>query len=202
MSPREYRSPKRAASASRTRSRIVRAAGRQLRSPGGLKSLSLDSVAQAAGVSRLTVYNQFGSRRGLLEAVFDDLARRGGLHRVPEAMAESQPRVALSRIIAIFCDFWDFDARTLGSIYGAGASDPELGQSMRERNERRRKLLRALLGRMAAAREVRSEAVVDVVDVLFVLTGYGVYVGLANRGRGKQEVCQLIQQLAQAALSR
>jgi len=38
-------------------------------------------------VTRLTVYNQFGSRRGLLEAVFDNIARQGGLHEIADAMA-------------------------------------------------------------------------------------------------------------------
>jgi AcrR family transcriptional regulator len=56
-----------------------------------MAAFSLDAIAKAADVTRLTVYNQFGSRRGLLEAVFDDIARRGRLHRLNDAMAESDP---------------------------------------------------------------------------------------------------------------
>ena len=48
-------------------------------------------------------------RRALLEAVFDDRAASGGLHRIPEAMAEPDPHRALERLIAIFSEFWSFD---------------------------------------------------------------------------------------------
>jgi AcrR family transcriptional regulator len=135
---RGYRSAKRDSGAEKTRARIIAAANRQLRSAKGLQSLSLESVAAQAGVTRLTVYNQFGSRRGLLEAVFDDVAFRGGLYRLPAAMAEKDPRVALLRLVTIFCEFWYFNRRMLGRIIGAGVADPRLERAIRERNERRR----------------------------------------------------------------
>jgi AcrR family transcriptional regulator len=50
-----------------------------------LSAFALESVAKAAGVTRLTVYNQFGSRRGPLEAVFDHFAERGRLQCIGEA---------------------------------------------------------------------------------------------------------------------
>jgi AcrR family transcriptional regulator len=64
-------------------------------------------------LSRLTVYNQFGPRRALLEAVFDDRAERGGLHRVAEAMAAADPFAGLQELIEIFCEFWSFDRDAL-----------------------------------------------------------------------------------------
>ncbi len=124
---RNYHSDKRDADAAKTRARIVSAAAKHLRSAKGMKGLSLESVAKQAGVTRLTVYKQFGSRRGLLEAVFDDVARRGGLHRIPAAMAEPDPRVALKQLVLIFCEFWSFNTRMLGQIIGASAVDPRVG---------------------------------------------------------------------------
>src|SRR5215831_12357742 len=79
VSPRLYRSSRRTVTAERTRARLLKAASAMLAAPDGI---SLDAVARRAGVTRLTVYNQFGSRRALLEAVFDDMAERGGLHRI------------------------------------------------------------------------------------------------------------------------
>src|SRR5262249_46467615 len=107
---RDYRSRKRDAGAAATRTRIVAAAAPLLRSPAR-KPLSIEAVAQAAGVTRVTVYKQFGSRRGLLEAVFDEYARRGGLNEIQGAMRESNPRVALRRIVEIFCRFWSVHSR-------------------------------------------------------------------------------------------
>jgi len=141
----------------KTRARIISAANRQLRSAKGLQSLSLESVAAQAGVTRLTVYNQFGSRRGLLEAVFDDVAFRGGLYRLPEALAEKDPRAALARLVAIFCEFWYFNRRMLGRIIGAGVADPRLELAMRARNERRRKLLTVILKRLEGAGRASPE---------------------------------------------
>src|SRR6267154_1435446 len=102
--PRPYRSPVRAKAAGQTRERIVAAAGKLLRSAAA-SQFSLEAVAKEAGITRLTVYNQFGSRRALLEAVFDDRAERGGLHRVAEAMAAADPFAGLQELIEIFCEF-------------------------------------------------------------------------------------------------
>jgi len=76
MNPRPYRSPLRAAAAGITRKRIINAASALLGAPKGFEGFSLDAVARKARVTRLTVYNQFGSRRALLEEVFDDIAAR------------------------------------------------------------------------------------------------------------------------------
>ena len=78
--PRPYVSPKRAAAAEKTKAQVIAAAQRLLEE--GEAQMSLEAVAKAAGVTRLTVYKQFGSRRGLLEAVFDDNARRFGITRM------------------------------------------------------------------------------------------------------------------------
>ena len=74
MPPRSYVSPARSAAAAETRERVIEAASRTLREGESIARFSLDTVAKVAGVTRLTVYNQFGSRRGLLEAVFDEIA--------------------------------------------------------------------------------------------------------------------------------
>src|SRR5215472_14865361 len=199
MSPRPYRSSRRRVAAKRTRARLLKAARAMLAAPDGI---SLDAVAKKAGVTRLTVYNQFGSRRALLEAVFDDMAARGGLHRIPGIMAGSDPQAGLLRIISIFCDFWSFGSNALGPLHAAGASNPEFGASMHERNERRRRLLLVLVRRMAADRKLRPRARDDLIDVLFALTSFPFFSQLTARGRSTQAACDLIQGLATDAVQR
>src|SRR3954470_16120294 len=109
MTKRNYVSSVRASAAAETRQRIIAAGAKLLRKDASIANFSLDVVAKAAGVTRLTVYNQFGSRRGLLEAVFDDIAREGGLHRLGDAMAMPDPCAALDRVVEIFCAFWSRD---------------------------------------------------------------------------------------------
>jgi AcrR family transcriptional regulator len=206
-SKRDYYSLKRETAAAKTNARIMSAAAKHLRSPHGMSSLSLESVAREAGVSRLTVYNQFGSRRGLLEAVFDDKARRGGLNRIPAAMAEPDSQVSLLRVVQIFCEFWYLNGKALGRILAASVADPQLDRAIRARNERRRKILAAIVARLDASGEVgpgivTSDSRDDVVDVLFVLTSHAIFSGLAIHGRSVEEVCRLVQALVLNALQR
>src|SRR2546427_10499834 len=77
MSPRPYRLGRRQPAAQRTRARVLRAARELLTARAGAEPFSVDAVARRAGVARMTVYHRFGSRRGLLEALFDSLAPRG-----------------------------------------------------------------------------------------------------------------------------
>lgn len=184
MPPRSYNSPTRAAASDKTRERIVAAAAKLLRSKGS-GGFSLESVGKAAGVTRLTVYNQFGSRRALLEAVFDDRARRGGIHRIREAMADPDPYSGLRRIIAIFCDFWSSDKGGMARLQGIGASDAEFVTAISERNERRRQVISVLLKRMAKRGDVKMAAIKDLTDLLFILTSFSVYAELAASGRDK-----------------
>src|SRR5262249_32121817 len=141
VSPRAYNSPRRIVAATKTRQRIVAAAAAILGTTEGISGFSLQAVADKAGGTGLTVYHKLGGSRDVVEAVFDEMAVRGGLHRIPAVMAGSDPQAGLLQVIAIFCDFWSFGCDALGPLHAAGASDPEFGASVRERNERRRRLL-------------------------------------------------------------
>jgi AcrR family transcriptional regulator len=202
VSPRAYNSPRRSIATTQTRERIVSAAASILGTAEGISGFSLQAVAERAGVTRLTVYNQFGSRRALLEAVFDDMALRGGLHRIPGVMAGSDTHAGLLQVIAIFCDFWSLDPDALGPLHAAGVSDPEFGASVRERNERRRRLLSVLVRRMGKDRKLRPKALGDLIDVLFALTSFQFFSQLTARGRNAQAACELIQGLARDAVRR
>ncbi|MBR0798371.1 TetR/AcrR family transcriptional regulator [Bradyrhizobium jicamae] len=197
MPPRSYVSPARSAAAAETRERVIAAASQALREGESIARFSLDSVAKAAGVTRLTVYNQFGSRRGLLEAVFDEIGRSGGLHRLADIMTMGDPRAALDRLAEIFCAFWSGDA-AVGRLNDAMATDPEFAEAVRERNERRRKSLTVLIDRLAA-KTASAHARKDAVDLIFALTGYPTYAALSP-GRSRDDVCRVVQAACRAAI--
>jgi AcrR family transcriptional regulator len=202
VSPRPYKSPRRETAATRTREGIVKTAVGMLGTADGIGGFSLDAVARKAGVTRLTVYNHFGSRRALLEAVFDERAARGGLHRIADAMSGPDPKASLRKIVVIFCDFWSFDPGTMGYLYAAAASDPEFDESVRERNERRRQVLSVLVRRVVEGRTLKPKARDELVDVLFALTSFPFFLQLMTRGRTAAAVCGLIEELAMAAVKR
>lgn len=199
MTKRNYVSPVRASAAAETRERIIAAGARLLRKDASIANFSLDVVAKAAGVTRLTVYNQFGSRRGLLEAVFDDIAREGGLFELTDVMAMADPRAALDRVVAIFCTFWSHDP-AIGGLNQAVATDPDFGDSLVERNERRRELLTALVSRIVE-KPAAKHTVRDAVDMIFVLTSYPTFAALSPQ-RSTEEVCRLLQTACHAAVDR
>jgi AcrR family transcriptional regulator len=197
MPRRTYVSSVRTAAAAEKRDRVLEAAAKLLREDASIARFSLDSVAKAAGVTRLTVYNQFGSRRGLLEAVFDDIAREGGLHRLADAMTMADPRDALDRLVEIFCTFWNRDP-AVGRLHDAMATDPEFAEALLERNERRRRGLTALVERIAAKTASRK-ARADAIDTIFALTSYPMF-AMLRPGRSAEDACRLIQSASRAAL--
>lgn len=199
MPKRNYVSSARASAAAETRERIIAAGARLLRKDASIANFSLDVVAKAAGVTRLTVYNQFGSRRGLLEAVFDDIAHQGGLFELAEVMAMADPCAALDRVVEIFCTFWGRDP-AIGGLNQAIATDPEFGEALIERNERRRELLTAIVQRVAG-KHAAKRALRDTVDLIFVLTSYPTFAALSPE-RSTEDVCRLLQTACHAAVDK
>jgi AcrR family transcriptional regulator len=197
MPKRHYVSSVRAAAAAEKRDRVIDAATRWLRENVSIATFSLDAVAKTAGVTRLTVYHQFGSRRGLLEAVFDEIARQGGLSRIEQAMAITDPRAALDRLVEIFCHFWNWDA-AIGRLQQAMSIDPEFAEALMERNQRRRKALEILVARLSG-RNASPAARQDAVDMIFALTSYPMYATLRGN-RASDEACRLIKSASGRAL--
>jgi AcrR family transcriptional regulator len=185
---RAYISSIRAAAAAEKRRDVLEAALSFLREEPTLATFSLDAIAKRAGVTRSTLYNQFGSRRGLLEAVFDDMARRGRLARLADAISNPDPWLGLDQLVEIFCDFWSGDA-ALGRLQDAGALDQEFAAAVQDRNERRRPAIRAILRRMHSKRSSAAER--DSGDLIFALTSYATHRSLSAH-REAPAVCKLI----------
>jgi AcrR family transcriptional regulator len=192
-----YRSEVREAAADQTRARIVDAARTLLAGGKDLPAFSLEAVAREAGVTRLTVYNTFESKRGLLEAVFDGMARQGGLFELPSVFAEPNTEKALGRLVSVFCRFWASHGKVLPKFSAVAKLDDEIAQSLKQRSERRRQVLTALIGRIASGQEQT-----DLVDVLFALTSFEMFDALSVRRRSDTAVEALIQELVDDSLKR
>ena len=200
-SKRPYSGSRRIAAREANRARVVAAAGDVLRQEGWA-GFSLEAVARAAGVTRLTVYNQFGSRRALLEALFDIRAISGGFSAIPAAMGVDDPHEALARIAAIFAGFWSTAGGFMPGLVAEIAADSEFAESMRARNERRRRLMTNLVGRMVARGDVAAECAPGLIDTLFALTSFPVYAELSAGRLTAEEVGQLLADLCAAAVAR
>ncbi len=201
MSPRPYRLGQRQATTEQTRARIIDAARELLAESSGFSSFSIDAIARQADVARMTVYHQFGSKIGLLEALSDSLAARGGMEHLADAFRRPEPLDALDEYITVFGRFWDSDRLVTRRLRALAALDPDFEHVIRARDERRRQGLRVIVQRFAEkhGRPVPS-ALDEAINVLFTLIGFECFDTLAGPTRSIQEVTPTMQRLARAAL--
>jgi AcrR family transcriptional regulator len=198
MSPRAYRAGQRGTANAATRGRIVDAARQLLSAPEEFADFTLEAVARRAGLSRMTVYYQFGSRSGLLEAILDDLAGRGGMEQVPSAMQEPTAARALAALIAAFSGFWASHRLLIRRLRAMAVLDPELSGVFRD--ARRRSMLAMIAKREQP--ESGSGEVDDLIDLLTVLTSFETYDALAGSDSDEGRVVGLLQQTAATLMRR
>ena len=201
MSPRPYQLGQRQAASEQTRNRIISAARELLMVREGFSGFSIDAVARQADVARMTVYHQFGSKVGLLEALCDSLAASGGMEQLASAFRRPQPLDALNEYITVFGRFWESDRLVTRRLRGLAALDADFEQVIRARDERRRAGLRVIVGRLVEQRGQPAPAALDeIVDVLYTLTSFETFDMLAAPTRTIEVVTPLIRRLARAAL--
>lgn len=195
MSPRPYRKRAREVTTAETRGRIISAARDLLTDPSGALNFTIDAVAQRADVARMTVYYQFKSKRGLLEALFDDLAARGRMSELRKAFTIADPLRALDKFIETFVEFFSEDRVTIRRLNALAALDPEVEQALSERGGWRREGLGVLVQRLTNRKDG------TLIDVLHMLTSFETYDALATPKRKTKDVTAIIQRLARDALT-
>jgi AcrR family transcriptional regulator len=202
MSSRPYRMIRRRDSADENRQRILGAARELLTAQNGSTRFSVEEVARRAGVARMTVYYQFGSARGLLQAMLDSLAGAGGMQHLAEAFQEPDAWVGVDRFIAVFMGFWESDRPVMRALGALATLDHEFSVVLTERYEWRRRGARVLLERLAKqiGRPTRREKQ-DAEDLLFLLTSFATYDTLAGSSRSATQVGALVQRTMRQVLS-
>jgi AcrR family transcriptional regulator len=175
MSPRPYRLGRRETSVEDTRARLIDAA-RRVFSEAGFVQASLDDVAKRAGVARATVYYQFGSKTGLLEAAIAHVAAENRRGRPPRAPMSEHPSEALLQYVADVGAVWERNSPFLRNVAGLAVLEPEIAHVVRQHDERRREGLTWLVKRLHDAGMLRSDASHRrVVDVVWTLSSFRSY---------------------------
>lgn len=198
MKRRSYTSVERQRTVEAGRDRIV-AAARELLDDEEAEGFSIDAVARRAGVARMTVYNQFESKAGLLEALFDSLALRGPLADMADIFRITDPVAALDAYVALFGRFWTLNRRTHRRLRAAAMHDAELAAAIASRNERRRKGVVELIRRLGD----RADPVVageEVANVVFVLLSFDTFDAIAGESRTPEDVVPIVAQSVRAVL--
>jgi AcrR family transcriptional regulator len=128
---RPYRSPLRRRQAASTRLAILRAAGRLFVEHGYVPT-SIEAIAEAAGVSRATVFNSVGGKATILKAAYD-IALVGddapvALPDRPESravMARTDPAAFLDGYAGIMTDVHSRLAPIYEAVRGAASADTD-----------------------------------------------------------------------------
>ena len=201
MSPRPYRMGKRQAAADDTRARILEAA-RQLLANELETDLSMEVIARRANVSRLTIYYQFKSRPGLLEALYDHLANRGNMRRMAEVFHEADASAALEKLVLTFAGFWSSDPVVIRRLRGMATLDVEIDQGIRTRDARRQHAAREIIRRtvLGGKKKLSTEQQNLTADVLSMLASFESYDALARAGHSQEEIVATITRIARAVV--
>jgi AcrR family transcriptional regulator len=200
MTPRSYRLGRRQAAVDRTRARILKAA-RAVLARGG--ELSIDAVARRARVTRATVYQRFGSRPKLLQALFDDLAHEGSLWDLGKVFQVPDPSLALAQFIAKFGHFWTVHRALQRRLTALGALDAVFHRTLRARQEWRREGLKVIVARVRARQREGAQSTLaahDAIDLLFTLTSFDSFDTLAGTERTPEQVTPLVMDVARKVL--
>jgi AcrR family transcriptional regulator len=134
---RPYRQSRRQVQAALTRVVVLQAARDLLGGEADAGRFTLDAVAMRAGVSRATVFNLFGGKPGLLNALFDEMSERAGLMDVDALLAQEDAAAALRDYVHRFGDFYGAERALLKKIKAYAALDPDFQRLMDAREDKR-----------------------------------------------------------------
>ena len=183
--PRDYRLGQRQPSVDRTRRAILAAARDELAS--GEPGLTAAAVASRAGVSRITVYNRFGSKAGLLR----ELAAEARRESQPAAAAADPVEELRGRIVNSGL-MWASDPALFRRLPGAANIQVEPPSDDR-----------ALAERLAAADHLRPGcSLKEAEDVIGALTSFAMFDRLHRDGRrSTAAVAEILMRLAAGILT-
>jgi AcrR family transcriptional regulator len=154
---------------------------------GTFHETTVEEVAARAGVSRATLYQHFGSRLGLVDAIcetFDENPALVALRQIDDMDA------FVERVV----EFWATEEKLLVQLYGAAAVDPAaralVDRQRRDRHGELRRILRAIGATGPTA-----------LPTLSVLTSFETFEELRRHtGLSKREVVRVLQDAASRLL--
>jgi AcrR family transcriptional regulator len=183
------------------RAAILAAARTQLEAKGFLH-LTMDSLARESGVTRQTIHNLFGTKAGVLEALFDQLALVGGMERMRDVMQQSNTESMLASFVDVFTDFWSKDRLLIQRIHGIAAIDSEFGSAVETRNRRRQTAASRVVDQLALRNGEREmEDKMQRIATLYALTSFEFFDSLAESCGNAKDAANLVLMLVKKSFA-
>ena len=202
MATRPYEQRQRAEAAEQTRRTILDAVIERLREAPS-EPVSVDRIAEMAGVARSTVYAIFGSRAGLFDAVAADVLEREDYERLLDAKREPDAREHMRVGFRTATEMLAADRDVVRALFSMAQLDERaVGEAIGRREERRSAGMARLAGRLAEQNLLRPDvSAEDAERILWVLTSFESF-DLLHTGRGmsSEAVAELLFATAERAL--
>lgn len=137
MSKRTYNSTVRKDRAKKTRSQVL-AAAKELLETKGFDLVTIENIAESAGVSVPTVYGLFQSKRGILKAILDEAVSHEEYETlIQKGFAETSPAKQVANAATISRRLYDAERAQINLLRGVSVLDSSFKELEQEREERR-----------------------------------------------------------------
>jgi AcrR family transcriptional regulator len=153
MAPRTYTATRKRGSPASV-DRVLEAAERLI-ADDAFHTTTMDELAEAAGVSRATVFNRFGSKLGVLQALFTRGMEGTEMQAIQEALAIEDPVEALEAVIEAACVIWEAYGFVHEQLQAIVVLEPGASALIEQQREQQRAELQALVRRLARAGRLR-----------------------------------------------
>lgn len=182
--------------------RVLEAAERLIRDDA-FHTATMDELAAAAGVSRATVFNRFGSKLGVLQALFARAMEGPQMDAIREALEIEDPVAALEGAIAASCAIWDREGYIHEQLQAIVVLEPDASALIDEQKHEQRAGLQALVHRLSKAGRLRPGlGQVRAVATLHTLTSLETFLWLRREyGLSLRQTRDTITALARTVLS-
>src|SRR5712691_6144240 len=190
---RAYRTRRRQKRSEETRERIMSAV-RELLAEGSFHESTVEEVAGRAGVARATLYQHFGSRLELVDAICEGFAVNPALLELRQTVELPDAAAALAETIANGIRFWSSEDPILSQLYGVMAIDPAAQDLVdRQRADRRGELERLVRNLRESGRLRPGTSERQALALLLVLTSYESFRELREAGLSDPELTKTLQ---------
>ena len=164
-------------------------------------SATMDELAAAAGVSRATVFNRFGSKLGVLQGLFTRCVESPEMDAIRDALQLEDPVAALEAAIEASCAIWEAHSFIVEQLQAIAILEPEAGAIVEQQKDEQRADLQGLTRRLARAGRLRpglGEARVSA--TLHLLTSLEAFLWLRREyglslGQTRDTIAELAHQL-------
>lgn len=129
---------------------------RRLLEQGGFHEASVEEIARLAGVGRATLYQHFGSRLGLVEAICESFADNPSMVAIQASPDVADPRAAVTQMIGQAIRFWDSEESLHRHLYGLAEIDESAARFVERQTVDRRSVVQRVARRLASSDALRD----------------------------------------------